>query len=476
MYLHKKHVHPSVLAVLESQNHKRPSFRKTTSCKVIGESVVLEGIDDRGKHLITEGNSIDPILGGKSLIIPVNEQYAFVLNESENYELVRVDEALGDMIGKAVGWLRGKWDALKQKMAKWFKGPGEVDKFWDLYKKDPAAAQKHFTDRLVASGKTPQEAATLFKQAQSAKTKADAMANGVKTRDQEVLHAMSGAADAKTPEEKQAAQQKLDRAHEIALAKAQGGQQVVQGGGQGRPGPDGKPGPNGKPAQKPATDQAAAPPQPEPAPTPAAATPPAAAQPPAPAQPKEGDTVEMTDAAGTKVQGQVVTLDEAAAKKWNDQFAGTPGFVGVKAGLAVKTPKGFVPLDKNWAVAASPPVTAPAPTASDAATAAATPSPAPTTKGADPAAVQGLQAPEETGAAPVDPAIASTLSTGTPVSQGKVDDILGGQPAAEPAFDPNATMAQPAPGKVGIPSGAKQVGADTLAAGVGKRNPKRGTK
>ena len=62
----------------------------------------------------------------------------------------------------------------------------------------------------------------------------------------------------------------------------------------------------------------------------------------------------MTDASGAKIQGKVVTVDEAGAKKWNDLFAGKSGYSAIKAGTVVKTDKGFVPLDKNWTVAAAP--------------------------------------------------------------------------------------------------------------------------
>lgn len=471
MYLHRKHIHPSVLAVMERDGHKQvnvpASVRKTVSCKVIGESLVLEGYTPAGKKLVVEGDKIDPVLGGKPLLIPINESYSFVLNSDEEYEVMRVDEGLGDMITKAGAWLKGAWNGFMTKLKKFFSKPGEAEQFAKLLKSNPELAKKHLTERAIAMGKTPEQAATMFKQAQKAAVEADAKAAGIKNRDQEMINAMAGAADAKTPEEKAAAQQKLDRAHELAMAKAQKGQTVVAGGGAGA---QGKPGPDGKPAAKTPAAPAAAP-APAADPAAAAAAPAPAPAAPAPAGPKEGDKVEKTDAAGKKLEGQVITVDEAGAKKWNDQFAGKAGFIGIKAGPVVKTASGFFPLDKEWQVAAAPdPAAAGAPTkpapAADPKAAVPAPAPAPVAAAAQPE-VKPVPTPDgETptnvppAAAPAKPADAGLTGAeqgpGPAATAPAPDQDPVTQPAAEPAFDPNATIAAPAQVKPGIPAGAKK--------------------
>lgn len=443
MYLHSKHVHPSVLAVMEDQGCKSIG-RKTVSCKVIGESLTVEGYSTTGRKLVAEAVADDPILGGKPLFIPINEDHAFVLNAQGNYDVI--SEGPMDLIKKASSWLSGKWKALQGKLKQWFGKPGEVEQFEALYKKNPALAQKHFTDRLVASGKKPEEAGTLFQQFQKSYTEKEAKKAGITSGDQEMIHAMAGAADAKTPEEQQAAKQKLDRAHELAMAKQQKAPNVVQGGGGGKGGFDvgggaktTKPAAAQQPAAPAPAQQPPAPAGQQPAQQPAAATPPAAVQQPAqPAAPKDGDKVEKTDATGKKIEGQVITVDEAGAKKWNDQFAGKAGFIAIQAGPVVKTASGFVPLDKEWQVAAAP-------------AAAAQPEvkPVPTADNAPPTNIPPTAAPAK------------------PANAGLTDVEQGPGPAG---FDPNATVGQPA-GKPGIPAGAQQVGADTLAAGITNKHP-----
>ena len=468
MYLHKKHIHPSVLAVMEREGHKQvnvpASVRKTVSCKVIGESLVLEGYTSTGKKLVVEADRFDPELNGPALLIETTDGHAFALNTKGEYEIV--DEGVVDMVKGAIGGFKKMWGKFKAGLAKLFGKPGDADSFMKKYNQDPKGAlaglKQHMLDKGIDPAEVDKKMATITKSMASGKDTIEK----IKNKDPGTLASMKAVGDAQTPEQEQAAKQKFqqdaDRAHELAMAKAQGDRPVVAGGGagaQGKPGADGKPGPDGK------TPAAATPPaSAAPAADPAAAAAPAPAA--APAGPKEGDKVEKTDAAGKKIEGQVITVDEAGAKKWNDQFAGKAGFIGIKAGPVVKTASGFVPLDKDWQVAAAPdPATAaPAPAAKPAATPAPAAAPTPATPAAPP---EVKPVPPADGSTPTSippaaaPDPAATGLTGAEQGPGPAapapDQDQAGQPAAEPAFDPNATMAQPAAGpKPGIPAGMKK--------------------
>jgi hypothetical protein len=364
MYLRGKNIHPSVLAVMESQGKRRlPSqqpARKVVPTKTISESVICEGVDDNGKKLIIEVEQTNPL---EDLVIPLNKQYAFVLNEHEHYELMRVDEGLGDMIRGAVNGFKKMWAKFKAGLAKLFGKPGEMDSFLKKYNQDPANALGDLKKHLLAKGIDPKEVDKTMEKVTKSLAKGKDMKEQIQKKDPGVLASMKAIGDAKTPEEEQAAKEKANQEHEVRMAQINSGNPVVAGG---PAGPAGKAGADGKDAK------AAAPPAPTPAPAPdpnaAAATPApaataaAAATPdPAAGAPKAGDKVEKTDASGKKMEGEVITVDEAGAKKWNEQFAGKSGFVGIKAGLNVKTASGFFPLDKDWTPAsAADPNAAPA--------------------------------------------------------------------------------------------------------------------
>jgi hypothetical protein len=381
-----------------------------------------------------------------------------------------VEEGVMDKISSAGKWLQGAWSGFMAKLKKFFSKPGEAEQFEKLLKSDPAKAKQHFIERATAMGKSPKQAETMFKQAQKSIVEKDTKKAGIQNRDQEMINAMSGAANAKSPEEKAAAQQQMDRAHELAMAKQQKGQTVVVGGGgsgsQGEQGKQGKPGPDGKTPSTPET-----PPQAPPAPA---------------AGPKEGDKVEMTDGRGRKLQGTIVKTDPAWAEQLKKTVNKDAGPLTVDVGGNQK----FV-LDDQWKpVVAADPNAAAAPAAKKGGRkaaakkggrkAAATPTPAPATTppapapAPAPAAAATPAAPPEV--KPVPPADGSTptsippAAAPEPAAAGLTSDEKGpgpaapapdqdpaGQPAAEPAFDPNATMAQPAAGpKPGIPAGMKK--------------------
>lgn len=469
MYLHKKHIHPSVLAVMEREGHKQvnvpASVRKTVSCKVIGESLVLEGYTSTGKKLVAEAVQDDPVLGGKPLFIPINESCGFALNEKGEY--VVVEGAMMDMVSKAGAWLSKAWSGFLEKLKKFFTKPGEVEQFEKLLKSDPAKAKQHFVERATAMGKSPKQAETMFKQAQKSYTEKEAKRAGIQTGDQEMINAMAGAADAKSPEEKAAAQQKMDRAHELAMAKQQKGQTVVAGGGsgsQGEQGKQGKPGPDGK----------TAPTTPPTTPPAGGATPPAPAADDPNAPLKDGDKVYSLDQYGKVTRSGVLqkadqqTIDSFKSQNppQDVQFMVSDGKGGVTPVMDISqwkkgeppTPAAAPAGKKGGRKAAPAPAPAPAatPPAATPAPAAATPAappevkPVPPADGSTPTSIPPSAAPE--------PAAAGL--TGDEKGPGPAapapDQDQAGQPAAEPAFDPNATMAAPPQRKPGIPAGMKK--------------------
>src|SRR5208283_1245529 len=98
MYLGNRFVHPAVIRVLEEQEVIKPT--------------VVEQVE---QHLILEVDSLDPVT---DVVVDVDRTHAFVLNENEQYELVKIDEGLGDMLRGAMGWLKWQWGNLKDIFSK----------------------------------------------------------------------------------------------------------------------------------------------------------------------------------------------------------------------------------------------------------------------------------------------------------------------------------------------------------------------
>jgi hypothetical protein len=497
MYLHSKHVHPSVLAVMESQGCKQvlvpASVRKVVSCKVIGESLVLEGYSKAGRKLVVEADKVDPVLGGKPLFIPINEHHAFALNADGEYEVV--SEGVMDMVRGAIGGFKKMWGKFKGALGKLFGKPGEEDRFLQKYNKDPKAALNDLRQHLISKGIDPKKVDATMKTVTTSLAKGQDIKQKLQAKDPGVLASMKAIGDARTPEEEQAAKQKFqqehdaaktkaDRDHELAMAKQQKAPNIIQGGGGGggdqtkqtktptkTPAPAATP-----PAAPPAADippaaPPATPPAAPPATPPAAppATPPAAppatppAAPPAddPSAPiKEGDKVyqispttkKIATGVAQKADQKVIDFYKSQKEPLDVQFmvkldsGGTAPLVGDtwKKGeppAADPAAAATTPAPAADAAAATTPAadaaaaTTPAP-AADAA-AATTPAPA-----ADAAAVPEVKPVPDAGGAPATnvPPVEAPPKTG--LTNSETGPKAQPAPAAEPAFDGGSTLTQ----------------------------------
>jgi hypothetical protein len=180
MYLHSKNIHPSVLNEMKCQKPVTKIARQfTRNGMALMESTHLDG-----RKIVVEKKA-DAILG--DLVVAVNEDQMFVLNEHDQYELI--NEGIWR---DAVSGFRYLYGAFKTKLKKIFGNETETEKFLDAYKKNPQAARDHLQKRLEGQGKTKEEAAAQVKSFITAQDKAEALKKGIKVRDVQTARALHG--------------------------------------------------------------------------------------------------------------------------------------------------------------------------------------------------------------------------------------------------------------------------------------------
>ena len=193
MYFGNKGIHPSVLTIMERQGRSEvvksvpPAPRSVI--KKAGPGLVAEGMTSNGLKLVLEAQEPDLIA---EVYIPVSKTQAFVLNEQDDYDLMQIDEGLGDLIKGAVGWMKWQWGNLKD----FFKGklpPGEERAFAKLYMKDPKVASEHFKKRLTDQGVDPQKVDQMTKTMRTKMERIVATRHGIKSKDSKSLIAMNDA-------------------------------------------------------------------------------------------------------------------------------------------------------------------------------------------------------------------------------------------------------------------------------------------
>lgn len=179
MYFGNKGVHPSVRAMMDLH---RPKQQKLT------ESV------EQPKQLILEVEQLDKFF---DVAIPLDSTHVIVLNENEEYEMIRVDEGIGDLMRKAMGFVKGLWGHAKGMLKKLGIIPqGELEKFASAYAKDPKAAIDHVQKRLADQGFDQAKIDKSVKKLRSSMNRIIAARRGVKSGQAPILTALAGAADA----------------------------------------------------------------------------------------------------------------------------------------------------------------------------------------------------------------------------------------------------------------------------------------
>src|SRR5208283_5537486 len=119
--------------------------------------------------------------------------HAFVLNENEQYELVKIDEGLGDMLRGAMGWLKWQWGNLKDIFSKKGLPPAWQRSFSKAYLKDPKVAMDGLRKNLTDQGVDPEQIDKTMKQTQSAMGRIIKTRTGIQSKDVPTVAAMAKA-------------------------------------------------------------------------------------------------------------------------------------------------------------------------------------------------------------------------------------------------------------------------------------------
>ena len=201
MYLHRKRIHPSVLAVMEQREPVKIAHQRTSK----SGAVLLESAHTDGRKIVVEVKGENPF---DRLYVPINERQAFVLNENDRYEMMRIDEGLMDMVKGASQFLGKLYTRFIGKLKNFFRN-GEEKRLYANYKKDPKKTIEDLRQAMLDQGMKP---SLVKKQLLAAKETIDQLAaneHGVQGKDLGLLRAASLAND------------RMEKAHGDEKAQAQ---------------------------------------------------------------------------------------------------------------------------------------------------------------------------------------------------------------------------------------------------------------
>ena len=174
MYFSPTKVHPSVQIVLDHQKAGKPAR------KLLSEQ-------EQPRGLILEAAELDVF---EDIIVPLDSNHAFILNENDVYELVRLDEGwIGNMIKGALKWLHGNVGKL---LSKWFPDETDRQKLYKAYQNDPKKALDYVRNRLNGQGLKPEQVDREVTKIRNGINREIAATHSMKTRNANMINAIAG--------------------------------------------------------------------------------------------------------------------------------------------------------------------------------------------------------------------------------------------------------------------------------------------